>query len=347
MAKCGGCGRFLTTSDAVKCNNCHNTYHRACVALPVTGSVASSWQCPECKKNVVRNNKPDTPVRGPAHFVSHSVAPVESVAMDTSILDDSTAETKQDLNSEIIAELKIIKDELRAVRGEVQEFRAELIDVRASIKACHERMDNIDSRIEEMEKRLAALPSVADSPMSDIVEKLRCDLNERDQELLINDLEITNFPEEKGENPIHIVTQVATKLGVSLVQHDIVSAERVGMRRVAAAASEGVVSARPRPIAVRLARRDLRDDLLRGARVRRGADTADLGVSATPRPFYINERLTKYNRALFQKAREAGRRLGWRFVWTRRGRIYTRKDTTSSFHLLRSESDLVTVFGSK
>ncbi|XP_052754194.1 uncharacterized protein LOC128201412 [Galleria mellonella] len=315
MAKCGGCGRFLNASESAKCNNCNIVYHRSCVALPTSGVVAPSWRCPECNKNVIRNNKPDTPVRGPAHFVSQ-VVPTESIAMDTSILDDSVGKSKQDLNRAILAEL-------RAIRIEFQEFRTELIDLRATIKACNERMNAMDVKLLELEKRINVPPSSSSSDMlhlNDVIAQLRQDLNDRDQESLINDLEIINIPEDKGENPIHIVTQVVTKLGINLAPCDIVSAERVGARRIIAANPEGAVPTRPRPIAVRLARRDLRDEVLRNARVRRGANTADIGVSGTSRPFYVNERLTKYNRALFQKAREMGRRFGWRFVWTRRGR---------------------------
>ncbi|KAG7300779.1 hypothetical protein JYU34_015108 [Plutella xylostella] len=85
---------------------------------------------------------------------------------------------------------------------------------------------------------------------------------------------------------------------------------------------------------------------MKSARVRRGATTADLGLSAAPRPFYVNDRLTKTNRILFNKAREAKKQLHWRFVWTRQGRVYARQEEGKARHWIRSEGDLTRVFGS-
>ncbi|CAG5037141.1 unnamed protein product [Parnassius apollo] len=48
------------------------------------------------------------------------------------------------------------------------------------------------------------------------VNQLQADLNDRDQELLANDVELSGIPEESGENPTHLVLSVVTKLGVHL-----------------------------------------------------------------------------------------------------------------------------------
>ncbi|CAG9133842.1 unnamed protein product [Plutella xylostella] len=139
---------------------------------------------------------------------------------------------------------------------------------------------------------------------------------------------MTNLPEENGENPMHLILSVASKLGVDLHESDVVSAERVGARNRRSrapgdsgeGAGAGAGAGRPRPLVVRLTRRAVKDELMTAARVRRGATSADLGQSSAPRPIYVNERLTKTNRQLFYKVREAGRRESWRFLWTKKGR---------------------------
>ncbi|CAG9118478.1 unnamed protein product [Plutella xylostella] len=95
-----------------------------------------------------------------------------------------------------------------------------------------------------------------------------------DEELLGNDVEVSNLPEENGENATHMIMAVATKLGVTLRESDIVSAERVGARRRAPGeggdAGAGAAG-RPRPLVVRFTRRAVKDELTAAARVRRGA----------------------------------------------------------------------------
>lgn len=103
---------------------------------------------------------------------------------------------------------------------------------------------------------------------------------------------------------------------------------------------------RPRPIVVRLARRALRDQLLKAARVRRGATTEGTDLPGPARKFYMNERLTRTNRLLFRRARELGDHHRWRFIWTRDGKIYARQHSGRDAlrHRIRTEADLNRVF---
>ncbi|CAG9794455.1 unnamed protein product [Diatraea saccharalis] len=159
-----------------------------------------------------------------------------------------------------------------------------------------------------------------------------------------NDIELTCIPEQKEESLLHIVSVVATKLGVDLSEQDIVSAARMG-RTIDATQSYAIP--RPRPIVVRLERRATRDKLHEAAKVRRGATTEDMGFSGKPCRFFINERLTKHNRQLFKKARDMGRSLGWRYIWTKDGRVFARQRPGSDAprRHLRTEADLDRIFG--
>lgn len=98
---------------------------------------------------------------------------------------------------------------------------------------------------------------------------------------------------------------------------------------------------------MRLARRVLRDQLLKEARVRRGVTTEGVGLPGSPRRFYVNERLTRVNRMLFRKARECKENCGWRYAWTRDGKIYVRQRSGVSEpkHRIYNENDLMRVFG--
>ncbi|VVC87180.1 unnamed protein product [Leptidea sinapis] len=59
------------------------------------------------------------------------------------------------------------------------------------------------------------------------VSQLRLQLNERDQESLLWDLDIGHIPKIKRENSVNIVNVLSTKLGIILEEHDFFFAERV------------------------------------------------------------------------------------------------------------------------
>lgn len=224
----------------------------------------------------------------------------------------------------VTAEFTVILTELRAsFQEEVASLRAENVKLKDELVALGQKLCSSDV-----------------TQLKDSINVLQCQLNDRDQDLLLNDVEITCIPECEGESVGHLVLAVAAKLGMELEERDIVSAARVGPRY---SQSEGAPAPRPRPIVVRLARRLLRDQLLKSARVRRGATTAELGLPPhETRRFYVNERLTKTNRAIFARARDACREARWRFVWSKDGRIYARKDQTSQRMPIRKEEDVTT-----
>lgn len=286
---------------------------------------------------------------------------VSNISLDTlSTLLDTKLDTKLDiklkisqeaLSSEIKSHVTATVDSLKQEFSGTTDFLAsQLNDIKGEFVAVREKMKILEKENEFLKSEITALKagnfiSPATDRLRETIEQLQVDLNDREQSSLLNDVEIAGIPESAGESVEHIVSAVATKLGITLEQRDVVSAVRVGAR--ARGAGEREQRARPRAIAVRLACRATRDNVLREARARRGATTADLGLPPhQPAAFYVNERLTKTNRILFAKAREAGKALQWRFVWIKDGRIYARRSDTvgSPTHFIRREDDLKRVF---
>ncbi|XP_063358949.1 uncharacterized protein LOC134648361 [Cydia amplana] len=280
--------------------------------------------------------------------------PVESTASQS----PSTSETKMpaavisdEIESSLTRELQLFRHELAGVRQQLSAININLEKLTNTVSGLDVRMSSLEQRVQVLEEQPAqpaGVPSAVKDLM-DTVDRLKLELNDRDQELLSNDVEITGLLETNNENPVHLAVMVAQKLGVELEPQDVVSAERVGMRRApsdGAGVQGGDGSAgRPRALAVRLTRRVHRDNLLRAARRTRGADTSGFNLPGPSRRFYVNERLTRTNRQLFYKARQEGSRLNWRYIWTRDGRIYARRQPDTSSHRVRCESDLEKVFG--
>uniref|UniRef100_A0A2A4JGT4 FP protein C-terminal domain-containing protein n=1 Tax=Heliothis virescens TaxID=7102 RepID=A0A2A4JGT4_HELVI len=311
--------------------------------------------CPECKKNVGRDNESETPVRNSQAEAQTPMAPISagSPLMETTISEESAGDkpsgatdmtsdkTGQDKQMDVAFQLQAIMEELRGLRQEVLELRKEL---KSLSDACNGRMDTIEARLLVLEERHAEVPADA-TAVEGVVEQLKRELNERDQELMANDLVIANLQESQAENPVHVVKIIATKLGVQLDDRDIVYAERIGGRHLKATSPTKSAEVRPRAVMVRLARRDLRDAFLDSARLRRGATSEDLGLPGPARRFYVNERLTKSNQELFRQARAAAGIHGWRFVWTKRGRILVRNKPGDQARRIGTVQDIQDIIG--
>lgn len=218
----------------------------------------------------------------------------------------------------------------------------EMEKLTSALESFNGRLNNVEERMALVEKRLDTAINREDSV---VIANLQTKINQYEQECILNDLEVTGLPEETNESPIHLASLLAKKLGVSLSEHDIVSAERVG-RKILAERKEGDTTVvRPRALVIRLVRRGTRDELLRAARVRRGLDSSGVATAAAPRRVYINERLSRLNKQLFYKAREESRRLMWKFTWTKNGNIFVRRDFTQTAIRIRNQEDIERVFG--
>lgn len=362
--KCAGCMKLITSKDFLRCVHCMKVYDLLCINMSpqrfysfykLDKGRRDSWRCPVCVCNIPKKGNQNTPVR-PTHTPEPEIMPDDSSNVTQRVkvldkpssnssliepyLDNSDNDSPQSSN----IYLKQICEEMKAMRAEMVKFNSVVSDLAAALKLQTSRVDRLEDRVDILERNYQNCDI---STIEETVVQLRLEIEERNQDLLANDVEIACFPETKNENTMHTVLTISKKLGVSLDERDVVSAWRVGAPRVQA---EGA-AARPRAIAVRLARRASRDALLQAARVRRRLSSADMDLPASESPaphrlFYINERLTRYNRNVFQKSREAAKRLGWKYVWTREGNIFARQDTGKARHRLNSEADVVRVFGS-
>ncbi|XP_028163501.1 uncharacterized protein LOC114355044 [Ostrinia furnacalis] len=361
---CGGCRRNVEDGKYLRCLGCSEMYDLPCagftdktfkkISSNKKDNIMETWRCVACTSKQPKKDNTNTPVRGLSdgitlHRGGAARGPINLDVSESDNLNNTALNQTMEMSDpdRILLELRAFRDEMRE---EIRANRTQIERLTDKMSVLSDRVSECEARIERLQNRMDTLEhsndksSQSDNSALASIEQLRAELNDRDQDLLINDVEISCIPEEKGESLPHIVTTLASKLGVSIAQQDLVSVERVGRVQELVA---GAAASRPRHIVVRLARRAVRDQLLQAARVRRGATTEGTGLPEPSRRFYINERLTKVNRQLFRRARELGGRLGWRFVWTREGRIYARRhhDRDSPRLRVRTESDLARVFG--
>lgn len=333
----------------------------------MTSEHRSAWKCMQCRSSEPRSDNTNTPVRGGFDNITmhrgtlrNRMSPDKNIKgtceMDVSFADNRNSLNNTALDSTLglteaqtlVAEIRLMRGEMQAMRLEIQNLSAAVFGLTTRIDGCDKRIDGLSFRIDSLEHRLeTSTDRNQPAELLDTITQLKSELNNRDQDQLQNDIEISCVHEQKGESVIHTVMTLAQKLGVDLEQQDIVSATRVG--RTTGLEDTNIEASRPprpRLIVVRLVRRSKRDELLRSARVRRGVTTEGTQLPGPPGRYYINERLTRINRDLFRKAREYKERHNWRFAWTRDGRIYVRKNPGKNEprHRIYHEADLVRVF---
>ncbi|GBO99768.1 hypothetical protein EVAR_74191_1 [Eumeta japonica] len=191
-----------------------------------------------------------------------------------------------DVPTGLVIDMRILREEMRAVRAEMQK----------GICAISVPYQSLRQLLAPVTAASAIWPYV---------------WRRSNRDTLCNDLEVAGTPEEKNESSMRLILRVAIKLGVSLDERDVVSVERVGMT----GRTDSRDSERPRPSVVRLVRRVHRDRLLAAARLRPTTTAAGLGLSSDERRLYVNERLTRFDRQMFYRARRLAEcRLE---IWTR------------------------------
>ncbi|KAL0894687.1 hypothetical protein ABMA27_013232 [Loxostege sticticalis] len=356
--ECANCNKPLPKSEFMRCSSCKAAFDLVCINLSTQRFYSfykldkqrrDNWKCSKCPTK--KPSKASTPRRLISDLSpeSSNITVRDKTLTTKDIGSEGTPYESNSLKDDMSStmDFKLLLEEMRAIRTEMSLFRSVITDLSSSIKSQNLRLDSLESRIDDLEAKTGESGSSVINKLEETIAQLKLDIEEKDQETLGNDIEVANFPEISNENSIHVMLTVAKKLGVELDERDIVSAQRVGAPRVSNPSAGG--AARPRPIAVRLARRSQRDALLQAARVRRRLTTDDVNLPGTPiasRPFYVNERLTRANRQLFQRTREVAKRLGWTYVWTRDGKVFTRQENGKARHRVRTQADLVRVFGS-
>ncbi|KAJ8719761.1 hypothetical protein PYW08_011936 [Mythimna loreyi] len=208
MGKCGGCGQFLARAECIRCTRCPGSYHPSCIGVTST-KVAPNWLCPDCKMRIPRKDNSATPVKGPSDGIPVSsqtdgiraspgsqlavvdqgaaavLATVEpAIKQSTQPLSQVSTESGE-LN--VAFEIRCFREELSAMRVELRLFRDEMASLKADVGMCGERMSAIEGKVSHLEKRFEETGPSSYDHLEETISELKLQLNDRDQDLLLND----------------------------------------------------------------------------------------------------------------------------------------------------------------
>lgn len=169
------------------------------------------------------------------------------------------------------------------------------------------------------------------------IKNLRKDIDALQQRSRINNVEIGNFPITKDENLVDVVIAIANKVGVQLGENDIQAVHRVP--RFKKDATKNVV--------VQFCSRWKKNILLNACATFRKNNgnkmtAKQVKPSLADQPIYVSEHLTPKNKALLKKTKDKAKSVQWKYVWTKDGSIFMRKDETDRRRIpITQEEDLV------
>lgn len=236
------------------------------------------------------------------------------------------------------------------VEDKIEELRAsneKRFDILAkSLEILIEQNSEIKNSLDCMSTKYESLLNKVDSLQKEntLLKENITDLNSRisrmEQHSRLNNLEIQNIPENKSENLVKIVKQIATITDCKLEESDIQVCTRI--------AKINKDSQRPRSIVVKFTSQISRDNFLASTLkfnkktkiLTDKLNTDHLGIGGGRKPVYIVEHLSPAQKALHAAARSRAKELQYKFVWVKGGKIFMRKTDTSEYKLIKNTQDL-------
>lgn len=257
----------------------------------------------------------------------------EVIKRELNTLTTTTDALKTELNA-IRKEYSELKCTVAAMSRQQSDTAAKVADLQTSVEFTSQRVDGIQKQVDATISRQKTDAELSTELMAvrKSLNDLQLENNKQQQRDRILNLELTGLPESSSENLMNTFQNIAKYAGVQITEQDVVHITRVQSRQP--------VSGRSRTVVVKLTQRIHKDNILAGIRKHRGITTNDINIPGTPKPIYVNEQLTTFNKYLLKQCKEFARQNLIQFVWVKNCKIYMRRNDKSPPFLISSEADI-------
>lgn len=185
-------------------------------------------------------------------------------------------------------------------------------------------------KMDELNRALVVCQKENSELKSEVVD-MQYKLNEMEQYSRNYNIEIKGVPEARNENVYDIVNKISEQLGCNNVAADIELCHRVPSNKRSPNAPPNII--------VKFFARRSKERIMDGKKQKGELLANEIGFANSNSKIYVNEHLTSVNKNLFWLARNA-KSMGFKFVWTKNGRIFLRKDETSRTIRVMKPSDI-------
>lgn len=215
----------------------------------------------------------------------------------------------------------------------IKDLRLEMNSIKKDLHA-GDILVTLEDRIAAAETKLLELEDISEKIIN--LQQRVFDLEERnmvlDQADRVRNLELHGLTEYPQEDLTQTVVRAGNMVGLNLNETDLKWVGRVG--------SKANTSSRPRTVLIKFHNQDVKNNLLRALRKRRGITMQELGYAEETRKVHVSENLTPHFRDIYRAARNLNK---FKYVWTYNCRIFIRENDNSELVLVKSKNQLQTL----
>lgn len=330
----------LVTQKRTKCIKCHTQCHLDCIT-PTSSNKSvgprGKWLCPPC---ALTANKGENNTKSPSSEGKNKE--VENNTQVLSTPSTSTDEQHLDKNSPLLLAIRNEVNEVISgtIGSELSIIRKELSglnEIKVSLDYLSNLFDSVKQELEEAKTEIVNLKK-ENNNLREIVAANSSTIDLLEKELRSNNIEIHCVPEYRSENLVNVVEHIGNVIKVPIQEGQITKCTRI--------AKFNKNSSRPRSVLVKFNNQLLRDRFLAGvAKFNKSnsdnkLNTSHIGISGEKAPIFVQENLTAVAKEIHSATRIFAREKGYRFVWTRNGRIFLRKSISSDLIVVKTKEQL-------
>lgn len=269
-----------------------------------------NWRCCDCREKEIQHNIKTTPISGKES---------KNVKEDEDERKKDSSGTMQE-NVEVSVNNGLMIEMNRKLGLAL----SEIAELTKSVKYMSEKYDELFDEV----KNLRVVKEKYDV-LNDKVYDLENRINEFEQYSRNKNLEIKGVEEMPNENLKCTIAKIANKIGATSVSElDIDVVHRINNRN----------NTEPRDIIVQFKDRESRNKIM--DRRREKVTSREVTNGKSEKFIYVNEHLTAYNKKLLWETKSRCREIQFKFIWTKDGKIFARKDEKERAYRIRSEDDI-------
>lgn len=305
-------GKFLV------CSGCGEGFHLGKNCSAITDSAYTkmstvkreTWMCQTCKSGTSSNQS--------------------NASLDPHF---SAINSKLDQLTSTVEMLMVKVEELLSFKATCEKMAETVSDIQTSIDFLSEKYDSVLSTLTVNQTEMSQLKAEVESlsatvaRQTDILDKTTLQINELEQYGRRCNLVIHGLPLKPNEDLKSFMCDLAGRLKLTNFQEDEIC-------KIHRLPTQDKSNTSP-PILVQFQNASVQEKWFRARK--------DLPDLAEPEKFprlYFNENLTRMNSELFRLARSKGKENGFKFVWTRNGKVLARKSEGAPFIRIEKLSDL-------
>ncbi|CAH2097778.1 unnamed protein product [Euphydryas editha] len=225
----------------------------------------------------------------------------------------------------------------KIIEAKTKEIFKEINSVKESINYLNAQYEDMQKELHQKSKEIEKITN-ENGTLRAIVKDLGTRLSIIEQQSRMCNLEIQCIPEHKTENLTNVILQIGKVSGYELQEGDIHKCTRI--------AKMNPENKRPRSVVVKFSNPRVRDTFMANVMKfnKKNRDnklnTSHIGIGGEKKSIYVVDHLTPETKKIHAKTREWAKKLQYKYVWVKNGRVFLRKTETSEHIMIRDLTQL-------